>query len=89
MVSMSDHFNELKRYSDTIMNDISSVLTKKKIKFTMNPNQTEISILSKNQSKESLMKILTNGLDVPKEAIKSLIYVLDIDGVIFLRLSTK
>ena len=83
-------YEQSRQYSDKIMDLVKATLTKKKIKFESNPTETEIKILSKSQSKDSIKKVLDSIIkEIPNDIQKTLLEVVEVSGRVFIRQKVK
>ena len=82
---MSDKVKEAikgcEEISETIMSDISDLLTKKKIKFT---NENESEIIIKNKTKDKI-KELVLSMDIEPSTLKLLIQITESNGNVYIR----
>ena len=76
---LTDNYKECKVYADNIMDDIKSLLTKKKIKFENN-GKYQIEIKSKKSVDD--IKKLVKTLDIPKDVLKMLVSIVDVSGTV-------
>lgn len=72
MNAMKEQLENSKKYSSTIMSDIASALSNKKVKFTMNENQTEIVT---DKKEDYIQKLINSSIECPKESLKTLLEI--------------
>ena len=89
MATLSDHYNESKKYSATIMNDIKSILEKKKLSYEEKPNGSELIIQNTKKKKDDILKLIKKELDIPDYIISILIKIGEVNNTIYIRQNTK
>lgn len=86
---MKKEYNESKKYSCDIMDDISNVLQKKNIPYDINGNKTEIVVKSSDYSKSSIKSLISDNISKPGTVISLLINVTDVGDTIYIRQVSK
>lgn len=87
---MSKTYKESKNYSDNIMKEVTSVLDDNNISYEIKSNGAEVTITQKDgQSRESITNTLYANVNVPKMVFMVLVNIVEIDGTIYIRQSTK
>ena len=89
MATLNDNYNESKKYSPTIMNDIKAILTKKKLSYEEKSNGSELIISNTKKKKEDILKILKKELDIPDSVISILIKIAEVNNTLYIRQNTK
>ena len=89
MSTLNERYNESKKYADTIMDNIKSILDKKKLSYEEKSSGSELIIQNTKKKKEDIVKILKKELDIPDTVISILIKVTEVNNNIYIRQSTK
>lgn len=88
--NMTKTYKESKNYSDNIMKDVTRILDENNIKYEVNSNCTEVTITEKDgQSRESISNTLYVNANVPKMVFMLLVNIVEVNGTIYIRQSTK
>lgn len=88
--NMTKTYKESKNYSDNIMKDVTRILDENNIKYEVNSNCTEVTITEKDgQSRESISNTLYANANVPKIVFMLLVNIVEVNGTIYIRQSTK
>lgn len=83
---LTSNYKNCKDYADNIMEDISSILKKNKIKFENN-GKYEVKVTSK-KSANDIRKII-NKLDIPADILHLLLKVYDCNDNVIIRQKLK
>ena len=86
---MKKEYDNSKKYSYDIMDEISKLLEKKDIPFNINTNKTEIVVKSSKYSKSSIKSLITDNISKPGTVISLLINITDIGDTIYIRQVSK
>lgn len=89
MGSMKKEYDNSKKYSYDIMDEISKLLEKKDIPFNINTNKTEIVVKSAKYSKSSIKSLITDNISKPGTVLSLLINIADIGDTIYIRQVSK
>ena len=89
MASLNDQYNESKKYSNTIMSSIKSILEKKNISYDEKSSGSELIISNSKNSKKDIEKLLNDELNISSSIISILIKVTEIGNAIYIRQNTK
>lgn len=89
MASLNTCYNESKNYSDKIMGDVTGVLDNKGISYTTKSSGAEVIITDNGQSENSIVTLLNNNLNIPKDIISLLLDVVEVSDIIYIRQKTK
>lgn len=84
MPTLNDKYNDAKKYSKNIMNDIMSLLDKNNIPYTTRSSKTEITITDKKIKKKDINSII-DELKIPDYIISILIKITEVNDVIYIR----
>ena len=82
-------FSKSKQYSSTIMDEITSILNKKRIKYEINSSRTEITIKSKSYDKDKIEKLLSEKINDKDTPLSFLVKILTVDKTVFIRQVVK
>lgn len=89
MASLKTCYNESKNYSDKIMGDVTGVLDNKGISYTTKSSGAEVIITGNGQSESSIVSLLNDNLNIPKDVISLLLDVVEVSDIIYIRQKTK
>lgn len=89
MASLYTCYNESKNYSDKIMGDVTGVLDSKRISYSIKSGGAEVIIAGNGQSENSIVKMLYDNLNIPKDVISLLLDIVEVSDTIYIRQKTK
>lgn len=88
-MSIQDDLSKCKKYSDTIMDDISGILHFHKYAFETDESGSEIVIPNATDSKEKIETLIESSLTIPKTIVWMMIQVKKVKNSVFIRLVLK
>lgn len=88
MTKFKKTVNESKTYAKDVMNEIASILDKKKVKFMSNDNNTEF-VVDTDMNAKKMKNMLYKNSYIPKIILNLLIDIVSIDDKIYIRQNTK
>lgn len=89
MAGLKSCYKDSKNYSDKIMGDVTALLDNEGIEYTIKSNGTEVIMTANGQSEDSVLSLLIDNLDIPKDVISLLLDIVEISGTIYIRQNTK
>ncbi len=89
MASLKTCYNDSKNYSDKIMGDVTGVLDNKGISYTTKSSGAEVIITGNGQSENSIIKLMNDNLNIPKDVISLLLEIVEVSDIVYIRQKTK
>ncbi len=89
VISLTDKLNECKKYTGTIMNTITEILTNKKMEYSINTNKTEITVTHKGVERDKIKSLVLSKCDFQLSTLNLLVQMYQLENEVVIRLKRK